>query len=135
MECSQVLNGVIMNKKRACFWREAPPFSPRSHSYRESISSSSSSKSRTRSCSRARVVVCERAGADGAAGQGFWGRALDYDNKNDFDITRTAPHRQSEQRMIWRARERDTQKEREGARVASSCVLVLESFLFHGCKF
>ena len=31
-------------RTRACFWREAPPFSPRSHSYRESISSSSSSK-------------------------------------------------------------------------------------------
>ena len=26
-------------RTRACFWREAPPFSPRSHSHRESISS------------------------------------------------------------------------------------------------
>jgi len=31
-------------RTRACFWREAPPFSPRSHSQRESISPSSSSR-------------------------------------------------------------------------------------------
>ena len=29
-------------RTRACFWREAPPFCPRSQSYRESVSSSSS---------------------------------------------------------------------------------------------
>ena len=29
-------------RTRACFWKEAPPFSPRSHSHRESISLSSS---------------------------------------------------------------------------------------------
>ena len=34
-------------RTRACFWREATPFSPRSHIHRKSISSSSSSSSIT----------------------------------------------------------------------------------------
>ena len=44
---------------RLFFWREAPPFSPRSHSHRESISSSSSSGWPCASClcrSRARCA-------------------------------------------------------------------------------
>ena len=40
---------AVSARTRACFWREALPFSPRSHSQQESISPSSSSNKDLRS--------------------------------------------------------------------------------------
>ena len=69
-------------------------------------------KEAERAAARDHAVICVRVGADGAAGRGFGGRALDYGTICDFDNASDPPSTVHTTGNMARARERERARTR-----------------------